>query len=54
MNTCTFTGLTAPFRGYITMATTVSVQEAKVQLIELIHLAEQGEEIVIAQDTNSK
>lgn len=32
------------------MATTVTVQEAKTQLTELIQLAEQGEEIVIAQD----
>ena len=36
------------------MATTVSVQEAKAQLMELIHLAEQGEEIVIAQDDQPK
>jgi prevent-host-death family protein len=36
------------------MATTVSIQEAKAQLTELIHLAEQGEEIVIAQDDQPK
>ena len=36
------------------MATTVTVHEAKEQLTELIHLAEQGEEIVIAQDDQSK
>jgi prevent-host-death family protein len=32
------------------MTTTVTLQEAKAQLAELIHLAEQGEEIVITQD----
>lgn len=32
------------------MATTVTLQEAKAQLAKLIQLAEQGEEIVIAQD----
>jgi antitoxin (DNA-binding transcriptional repressor) of toxin-antitoxin stability system len=36
------------------MATTVTVQEAKAQLFELIHLAEQGEEIIIAQDDEAK
>jgi prevent-host-death family protein len=36
------------------MVTTVTVQEAKAQLTELIHLAEQGEEIVIAQDDQPK
>jgi prevent-host-death family protein len=36
------------------MATTVTIQEAKAQLAELIHLAEQGEEIVIAQDDEPK
>jgi prevent-host-death family protein len=36
------------------MATTVTIQEAKAQLSELIHLAEQGEEIIIAQDDQPK
>ncbi len=36
------------------MSTTVTVQEAKAQLSELIHLAEQGEEIIIAQDDEAK
>ncbi len=36
------------------MATTVSIQEAKAQLTELIRLAEKGEEIVIAQDDQPK
>jgi prevent-host-death family protein len=36
------------------MATTVTIQEAKAQLSELIHLVEQGEEVVIAQDDQPK
>ena len=36
------------------MTTTVSIQQAKAQLTELIRLAEQGEEIVIAQDDQPK
>ena len=36
------------------MATIVTVQEAKAQLTELMHLAEQGEEIVITQDGQLK
>ena len=36
------------------MVTTVTVQEAEARLTELIHLAEQGEEIVIAQDDQPK
>ncbi len=36
------------------MATIVTVQEAKAQLTELIHLVAQGEEIVIAQDDQPK
>jgi prevent-host-death family protein len=36
------------------MAITVTIKEAKAQLIELIHRAEQGEEIVITQDKQPK
>ena len=35
---------------YLPQLLTVSIQEAKAQLTELIRLAEKGEEIVIAQD----
>jgi prevent-host-death family protein len=36
------------------MATTVTLQEAKVQFAKLIHLAEQGEEIIIVEDDQPK
>jgi len=36
------------------VATTVNIQEAKAQLSELIHLAEQGEEVFVAQDDETK
>ena len=39
---------------YLVMATTVTIQEAKAQFCELIHLAEQGKAVVIAQDDQPK